>query len=243
MTSTRHVYPVPEGKRRPVPAWARAWGKDVDYPAPGLITEELQQNIHIDSIFVKSGELIIPDKCEECRLRAKGCDRARPLCGRCEKIGKTCIPVTGGYSRLRKGRGGKALPIRVWGQSEDPEKIDRDREERERLERERVERELKAKEAREAREAKELSLNMAGIVGPTRKRKRTESMPATTKQVYSKSLSFFDILPLLLTLFSSIFVTTISRSLRGLFFPYHGIRNAGSDDYPLLANLPSSSGP
>lgn len=143
-----HVYPVPISERRPVPAWASAWGQDVDYPAPGLITEELQQNIHIDSIFVKSGELIIPDKCEECRLRAKGCDRARPLCGRCEKIGKPCVPVTKGFTRLRKGRGGKALPVRVWGQAEDPEKIERERELKLKAEKERLEREARSRDVK-----------------------------------------------------------------------------------------------
>lgn len=159
MASQMKAAPVPEEDRRPLPAYARAWGKDVDYPAPGLITEELQQNIHIDSIFVKSGELIIPDKCEECRARAKGCDRRRPVCGRCDKIGKKCYPVSESFTRLRKGRGGKALPIRVWGQSEDPEKIDYEREEAERRERERLERELKARE----------------IVTTGKKRKRAES--------------------------------------------------------------------
>jgi hypothetical protein len=176
-----HVYPVPISERRPVPAWAAAWGQDVDYPAPGLITDELQQNIHIDSIFVKSGELIIPDKCEECRLRAKGCDRARPLCGRCEKIGKACIPVTKGFTRLRKGRGGKALPARVWGQAEDPEKIEREREQRLKLERERLEREAKAREARPPPPFAVPQAVMA-LSTQTRKRKRAQSTAQTTTQ-------------------------------------------------------------
>jgi hypothetical protein len=176
MAMGSRVYPVPEAERRPVPSWASAWGADVDYPAPGLITEELQQNIHIDSIFVKSGELIIPDKCEECRLRAKGCDRARPLCGRCEKIGKVCIPVTKGFTRLRKGRGGKSLPIRVWGQSEDPDKIDYEREEAERQERERQAREAKAREIKDIKDIRETSSNISlsmPMQAANRKRKRT----------------------------------------------------------------------
>lgn len=178
LTMSGHVYPVPISERRPVPAWAAAWGDDVDYPAPGLINEELQQNIHIDSIFVKSGELIIPDKCEECRLRAKGCDRARPLCGRCEKIGKPCIPVSKGFTRLRKGRGGKALPIRVWGQAEDPEQMEREREARIKADRERIDREVKERLAKEASNARIQSSTFqhpmppVTVAPPTKKRKR-----------------------------------------------------------------------
>jgi len=146
---SKFQYPVPIAQRRPVPAYARAWGPKVDYPAPGLVTPELAQNIAIDSIFVNFTpsptptsttyirELIIPDKCEECRLRAKGCDRARPLCGRCRKIGKNCVPVSSGFARLRKGRGGKAVGYgRIWTQAEDPEEVEREEKEREKKEKE-----------------------------------------------------------------------------------------------------------
>jgi hypothetical protein len=142
--------PVPLSQRRPVPAYAQAWGDKVDYPAPGLVTQELAQNIAIDSIFINFTpsplptsttyirELIIPEKCQECREKAKGCDRGRPLCGRCRKIGKTCVPVSSGFARLRKGRGGKAIAGygRIWGQAEDPEEVEREEKEREKKEKE-----------------------------------------------------------------------------------------------------------
>lgn len=203
-SSKGHHYPVPLNQRRAVPAYALAWGPKVDYPAPGLVTPELAQNIAIDSIFINFTpsptptsntyirELIIPDKCEECRLRAKGCDRARPLCGRCRKIGKACVPVSSGFARLRKGRGGKAAVGygRIWGQSEDPEEVEREEREREKREKEAKYKEVVTREAPPTPVASS-STSVAGPSGmplgsvlpivpvglsmPNKKRKRTMS--------------------------------------------------------------------
>jgi hypothetical protein len=207
-------YPVPLSQRRLVPAYAQAWGDKVDYPAPGLVTAELAQNIAIDSIFINFTpsplptsttyirDLIIPDKCEECRLRAKGCDRARPLCGRCRKIGKSCIPVSSGFARLRKGRGGKAIAGygRIWGQAEDPEEVEREEKEREKKEKEAKFKEVMTREPPPMLPGPS-SGNMGGIgmasapmlsMGPmamsqaNKKRKRTVSMALATNHASSE---------------------------------------------------------
>lgn len=237
-------YPVPLHQRRPVPAYALAWGTKVDYPAPGLVTPELAQNIAVDSIFINFTpsptptsttyirELIIPDKCEECRLRAKGCDRARPLCGRCRKIGKACIPVSSGFARLRKGRGGKATAAgygQIWGQGEDPEEV-----EREEREREKKEKEAKYKEVmtRDAPPALASAVTTAGpssmpmLPGPMspiapmgmsipKKRKRTVSTALST-QASGESLNYHRHLSFLY--WYSVIIATIKRTLCRLCF-------------------------
>lgn len=207
-------YPVPLSQRRPVPACAQAWGDKIDYPAPGLVTAELAQNIAIDSIFINFTpsplptsttyirELIIPDKCEECRLRAKGCDRARPLCGRCRKIGKSCIPVSSGFSRLRKGRGGKAIAGygRIWGQAEDPEEVEKEEKEREKKEKEAKYREVMTREpplpgpssggmsSFGMASAPGLSMGPMAMSQANKKRKRTISMALATSHASGECL-------------------------------------------------------
>ncbi|KAG8805501.1 hypothetical protein FRC19_007847 [Serendipita sp. 401] len=189
---------VPEHLRKAIPAYAQAWGDDVDYPAPGLVTDELRQNIDIDSIFVKEGELIIPDKCEECRLRGKGCDRARtslgePLCGRCRKVGKRCIPVTSGYTRLRKIKGNKSLPARVWGQSEDATKAGQEQEHAEGKQEQKVHEDTKI--AAQTKNKSNIGMKLDtwdfdttsenALASPSRKRKR-ESSPPTQAHLYCR---------------------------------------------------------